>query len=279
MAGGGDGSAAAMLGEVNTINEKIEELYELIAAEDYTAEELDSGDFTYEDDLAYLESEKETLLNEAVKLYVQEGKTDSAIAALSSLDASWAKERMVELFVINADYDAALNALSEVNTDDVAGADFVSLHEIVISVAQDGRNLLQLNKEEQSALESFAGKQSPSGVAAENILEFAAGANYPEVFDAELEDEELRFSAPPSGEITIYPNPANNELFIQVNSENIFEAYSFEMYSLTGTLILSGNLQQQELHALNLNSIPSGIYLIRIHTNGVTKQIEKIVKE
>ncbi|MCB0541697.1 MAG: T9SS type A sorting domain-containing protein [Ignavibacteriae bacterium] len=68
-------------------------------------------------------------------------------------------------------------------------------------------------------------------------------------------------------------------MFIQVNSENIFEAYSFEMYSLTGTLILSGNLQQQELHALNLNSIPSGIYLIRIHTNGVTKQIEKIVKE
>jgi len=68
-------------------------------------------------------------------------------------------------------------------------------------------------------------------------------------------------------------------MFIQVNSENIFEAYSFEMYSLTGTLILSGNLQHQELHVLNLNSIPSGIYLIRIHTNGVTKQIEKIVKE
>lgn len=159
------------------------------------------------------------------------------------------------------------------------GTDFVSLFEVVISAAQEGRNVLQLNKEELSAFESFAGKQNPSGVAAENILEFAAGANYPEIFDVEMEDAELRFSASPSGEITIYPNPATNELFIQVNSENIFEAYSFEMYFLTGTLLLSGNLQHQELHVLDLGSIPAGIYLIRIHSNGETKQIEKIVKE
>lgn len=276
---GGGGTAASMMSEVNAINEKIEELYELIAAEGYTTEEMASGDFVYEDDLAYVEGEKEILLKEAVDIYAQEGKTDSAIAVLSAEDASWGNERMVELFTIKADYEVALNALSEVNTDDIAGTDFVSLYEVVIFAAQEGRNILQLNKEELSALESFAGKQSPSGVAAENILEFAAGANYPEIFDVEMEDAELRFSASPSREITIYPNPATNELFIQVNSENIFEAYSFEMYFLTGTLLLSGNLQHQELHVLDLGSIPAGIYLIRIHSNGETKQIEKIVKE
>lgn len=276
---GGGGTVATMLSKVNAINEKIDEMHELVAAEGYTAEDMESGDIDYADDLAFLASEKEILLKEAVNLYVQEGKTDSAIIAMAAEDASWVKERIVELHIINADLEAAITALNEVNTDEPSGADFVALYEIMIPVAQDGRNILQLSKEELSALESFAGKQSPSGVVAENILEFAAGGYYPELFDAEVEDEDLRYAPPQSDSILIYPNLSTNELFIQINNESIAEGYFLEMYSITGTHLLTGSHENQGLNVLHLNNIPSGIYLIRVHANGLTKQIEKIIKE
>lgn len=68
----------------------------------------------------------------------------------------------------------------------------------------------------------------------------------------------------------IYPNPVQNELNIQSN----FEIRSIEIYSLDGKLVL-----QSTQNILNVQSLESGIYLMKIENNKGGISTKKFIKE
>ena len=70
----------------------------------------------------------------------------------------------------------------------------------------------------------------------------------------------------------MYPNPAFD--LIQVISQKPLLGVPFEVLSYTGQLISNGNLDESLM--LNIRSIPSGIYLLRLYIDEQAKIIRFI---
>jgi hypothetical protein len=61
--------------------------------------------------------------------------------------------------------------------------------------------------------------------------------------------------------IILYPNPASDELNIEVNEA--FIGKSFQMYSTSGELVKKGKLDSKT-NRISLAKLPSGIYSIQV---------------
>ncbi|MBB4117904.1 hypothetical protein GGR32_000176 [Mesonia hippocampi] len=73
--------------------------------------------------------------------------------------------------------------------------------------------------------------------------------------------------------IKLWPNPANREIHISVLAPS-----SYRMYIITGQLVKEGKLNTGK-NSLNLQELPSGLYLIETTNQQGNKQVKKIVKE
>ena len=71
--------------------------------------------------------------------------------------------------------------------------------------------------------------------------------------------------------VNIYPNPVTNRLRIEANN---IELTKVEIYSLLGQKLVE---RTAELHAVNVDSLPKGIYLMKIYSGNkhITKKVVK----
>lgn len=85
--------------------------------------------------------------------------------------------------------------------------------------------------------------------------------------NVEIADKRHQFS--------IYPNPAINQLTIEVFDNNI---YSFEIKGLTGNLIANGNLQNGE-NLIDISTISAGVYFVHLLIDGNLITTFKVIKQ
>jgi hypothetical protein len=82
----------------------------------------------------------------------------------------------------------------------------------------------------------------------------------------------IQFS--PSAEITVYPNPVKNSLFVSVPVS--MGAADLEMVDLSGKII--GQWKSVAQQNIYLNTVIPGMYMLRFYPrNGGEKQVKKIV--
>jgi hypothetical protein len=74
-----------------------------------------------------------------------------------------------------------------------------------------------------------------------------------------------------SQDISIYPNPTKDELFIKSESQ----IKKVEIYSLTGSLLLSENNFNEKI---SVSALPKGVYVVRIYTDKGSV-VSKVVKK
>ena len=67
--------------------------------------------------------------------------------------------------------------------------------------------------------------------------------------------------------ISVYPNPAANEIFLETESE-----LSFRMYNVSGQIVKSGTTASR----INVSDLPEGMYILQMNVNG-SLQIERIL--
>ncbi|MFM9988351.1 T9SS type A sorting domain-containing protein [Flavobacterium sp.] len=98
-----------------------------------------------------------------------------------------------------------------------------------------------------------------------------------EIADLKPEDLQKFF---PEDEISYYPNPIKEQLYIKWELINDNKVTSLEMYSLNGQLVKSyTKLENTNNQTVTFGTYPSGIYtLLLLYTNGEQKSI-KIIKE
>jgi len=76
-----------------------------------------------------------------------------------------------------------------------------------------------------------------------------------------------------STDFTIYPNPFNDELFIQTNANR---EYSVELGTITGRTIYQAKIEGN-FHRINLAKLSSGIYFVIMKSNGFVST-KKVIK-
>lgn len=72
--------------------------------------------------------------------------------------------------------------------------------------------------------------------------------------------------------LAVYPNPVKDIIHITNTNVNLVKA---ELHNLNGQLVLS---KENNLTAINVNSLPSGIYMLKIYSEKTQKTI-KILKQ
>ena len=63
----------------------------------------------------------------------------------------------------------------------------------------------------------------------------------------------------------IYPNPANSLLNIKTD-----EMQKYTIYTITGSAILSGSLNNQDSNIINIENLSSGLYIIKLSNDTIT---------
>jgi phosphatidylserine/phosphatidylglycerophosphate/cardiolipin synthase-like enzyme len=77
--------------------------------------------------------------------------------------------------------------------------------------------------------------------------------------------------------VTMYPNPANNDLKVMVNIPGSNVQYN--VYNVTGQIVASGKLDARYVNTINISNIPSGMYLLRVQNNNTEEFTGKFIKQ
>ena len=79
--------------------------------------------------------------------------------------------------------------------------------------------------------------------------------------------------------VKLYPNPAHSQLFIEMGSEDAQYPYSLSLYDMLGSeRILETNIRENRV-ALSLESLPNGIYFVRVKDKEGRSFTGKVVKQ
>ena len=92
---------------------------------------------------------------------------------------------------------------------------------MLIGLDSSGRTVSEITEVEESTLRSIANKETPSGIAAQNILDAVFQEKYPEVIDEipELMVRLADFDINTTNQgFKIYPNPVDNILYIEITN-------------------------------------------------------------
>lgn len=79
-----------------------------------------------------------------------------------------------------------------------------------------------------------------------------------------------------TGNIRIYPMPANDKLYISFNEPDI--QADFGMYNLNGQQLYSSHINSPR-EEVDLRNFPAGVYLVKIATAGGKVSTYKIIKK
>ena len=73
--------------------------------------------------------------------------------------------------------------------------------------------------------------------------------------------DETGISSLNSSEINIYPNPANDKVFIEYNKSDLSAKYC--VFNYLGTEIFSGQIKN-DITEIDISTLPNGVYFLRI---------------
>ncbi len=232
--------------------------------------------------VSVLETNRQLAVIESVNHFMKEMEFDSAFAVLASEPGDWARKSEIQIMTsINSQTDAATLLDGYISTDDV-GADFKTLYSVIQSLDSSGRRMDELTTGEESIIQSIASKETPSGVAALNILHYINPEEiYLEIID-EIPAEEARISALTeisNNSFLVYPNPANGILFVELLENNLGNVKLF-IYNVTGTEILTMEFKDgSNISWVNIEKFDSGIYLIKLVCNEKEIGVSKVIIE
>lgn len=81
---------------------------------------------------------------------------------------------------------------------------------------------------------------------------------------------------------SVYPNPANDKVWLMVSNKDLKGDFIVDVFDLTGRKIISQNLGQytpQEPISLPISTLKSGIYLLNVKIGGFNSDMVKLIKE
>ncbi len=197
-------------------------------------------------------------------------------AALNtSLNKVWFQKQLVDYALTNNNTALANFTLNTIQTeDDTKLADDVALQQFKIDLQQQNKSLYELDENELATLEDMSHTQSAAGMAARNAV--LAIHDSLAVFETPL-PEEVNFKKAkkpvnpllnlklPENNISVYPNPATEVLFIDLKTlGSQYELMHFKLYNSAGHLLRTFKQNVALKNSIDISSLSQGIYYIEI---------------
>ncbi len=94
------------------------------------------------------------------------------------------------------------------------------------------------------------------------------------------EEDFIPLETTQSDQITYYPNPVQEELYLKWELIDNKKVTSITVFTSTGTFIRSyPNTDELKLQTIHFGSLPSGVYLVMMQFNDGNEKTFKIIKE
>ncbi len=212
------------------------------------------------------------------------------------INTQTAKYSLVNSYFEVGEYALARQELASIpqrfalTTDELAEYDnFCQYQSLRESVYSSGRNYAQLTEDEIAELQTIAERNTGvSSAYANSVLCFFYGICMDEEIDA---DYYFNMDAPLNSKRTtavteseteqfaiyVYPNPANEELNILLNSLPEGKT-TIDFHDVTGRLVLSEEIKGNNT-SINISSLKQGVYMYRIINGDNIIARDRIVKE
>jgi hypothetical protein len=165
--------------------------------------------------------------------------------------------------------------------------DFGELQKLIIQINQatDKAYSLQTNTVLKTNLETYANDCNKEGCAyAQALLNLVFNTQYPEprilpqgLRSMEFSDTSSSLKGRPGGAtLSIYPNPATDELNIVFN-DTLALAATLEIHDLLGKLIEQVSLKSGIPYNYNTASLPKSVYMVSLYIDGKITENKKLV--
>ena len=233
--------------------------------------------------VSILETKREYAIMQSFNDLIKESKIDSALSIIDEEAGDWAQQLEIQFLSAASNYIDAEAALSNYTRFDETGENFITLYSVLIGLDSSGRTVSEITEVEESTLRSIANKETPSGIAAQNILDAVFQEKYPEVIDEipELMVRLADFDINTTNQgFKIYPNPVDNILYIEITNWDEKINYWANIYDMKGIKVATYDLRKDyKLSWIETEKILTGIYLIEVYSGNQILGTQKIIFE
>lgn len=233
--------------------------------------------------VSILETKREYAIMQSFNDLIKESKIDSALSIIDEEAGDWAQQLEIQFLSAASNYIDAEAALSNYTIFDETGENFITLYSVLIGLDSSGRTVSEITEVEESTLRSIANKETPSGIAAQNILDAVFQEKYPEVIDEipELMVRLADFDINTTNQgFKIYPNPVDNILYIEITNWDEKINYWANIYDMKGIKVATYDLRKDyKLSWIETEKILTGIYLIEVYSGNQILGTQKIIFE
>ncbi|MBK9591437.1 MAG: T9SS type A sorting domain-containing protein [Crocinitomicaceae bacterium] len=243
-----------------------------------------------------LTSERKFYVDELIRYYLNDSTVvnpmDSIITILIEEGDRISKEQLCDALIIKGDLASATFVRAQFIAE-YGESNFTDLAEININTRTEEDPILVVHSDSTMhatvtdiATDTSDPRMCPRGEAT------LFGYAYSQAFVHNIEELYLPGQSPKSmlsqdsvlstetSQITIYPNPATNHLYVAFENFEQTENISVDIYNLVGQKINSLILtQNQQIVKIDLVEVPAGVYIVQIKDQNGILNVQKVVIE
>ena len=145
----------------------------------------------------------------------------------------------------------------------------------MLNLQNEGRSIYQLTTEEQDLLKSISENKTQAGDKARALLAFVNNETYTpyvDVFDSRSSANLVESSSIESS-ISVYPNPANTQVTIEINPN--LNVSSLQIFNLLGEKVLEA--MPKTIQVVDISAWEKGVYLIEIRSEFENKIVKLVI--
>jgi hypothetical protein len=237
-----------------------------------------------------------TIMHKSLSLLMDSSVThvkDSLAALIIMNDQGDVQKQLIELDLDFEDYNAAKLKINDYVLEGTAEKTaFGNYKNLYLNLVADsvGLHSLEANQSARNAIGAIAADAShPCMIEARDLLKAVLGVNYTELKLVPSESLGGRMAKASSsvndpdyaeiqsalaGAISMFPNPATQEVFIQ--NASIFD-YQMKIFTVTGQLLFEGPVKASQLSKIETESFNDGIYFVNLYQAKLLIKTNKLI--
>jgi hypothetical protein len=195
------------------------------------------------------------------------------------------QKRLFGVYLHQGNYDAAATVLESIADNEIEEADFKAVQTINLSRLRNN-GLYTLSAAELDALETVIAHDGSERFAAQALLVQLTEAVYlpdmPNLSEGRPESGErmeTRSAAKPQSSVTLYPNPATDEVFFTF-SDSTKQVAELTVHSMsTAKQVMLVHQKDVLTNRIKLSQLPTGVYTIQmVFTDGSVDNAKLLIQ-